>query len=168
MYDSSLKKLSDIFSVTIQLTKIKHYLKRWKIDTAREIPNISHILDMIPSPDSIDINKLGNGGKISTGTCNTVRKVRRLLVKSIGGCVNEQECMQHLRNLWINGVAKAVSKFMNRFLEDSIDNISPFLCVSLYLKNVIRDFRKDFSLNANYPKGNGEKFRAWMIKKYPN
>ena len=76
---------------------------------------------MIPSPDSININNLGGGDKITTNNWNAAHNVQRLLVKSIDGCVNEQDCMQNLRNLWINGVAKAVSKFMNRFLEDSID-----------------------------------------------
>ena len=85
---------------------------------------------MIPCPDRIDINKLVDGGTIITYTCNDARKVGRLSFKSIDGCVNEQYCMQHLRNVWINGVAKAVSKFMNGFLEDSLDNISPFLHVS--------------------------------------
>ena len=110
---------------------------------------------MIPSPDSIDINKLGDSGTITTDTCNAKRKVRRLFVKAIDGCVNEQYCMKHLQNVWINGVAKAVSKFMNGFLEDSLDNISPFLRVSLYLANSIRDFHKEFSLNSNHPKGHG-------------
>ena len=63
-------------------------------------------------------------------------------------------------------MAKAVSNFMNGFLEDSLDNISPFLLVSPDLENVICDFHKEFSLNANYPKGHGEKFRDSMIKKY--
>ena len=76
--------------------------------------------------------------------------------------------MQHLRNLWINGVAKAVLKFVNGFIEDSLDNISPFLCVSPDLVSVIHAFHKEFSLDTNYPKGHGDNFRDWMIKKYPN
>ena len=76
--------------------------------------------------------------------------------------------MQHLWNVWIYGVAKAVSKLMNVFLEDSIDNISPFLCVYPDLSNTIRDFGKEFILDTNDPKVHGEKFRYWMIKKYPN
>ena len=76
--------------------------------------------------------------------------------------------MQHLRNVWMNGVAKTVSNFMNGFLEDSIYNISPFLRVPPDLVNVIHAFHKEFSLDANYPKGHGEKFRYLMIKKYPN
>ena len=57
--------------------------------------------------------------------------------------------------MWINGVAKAVSKFMNKLLEYSHDNISTFLCVSPDLENVIRAFHKEFSLDSNYPNGYG-------------
>ena len=70
--------------------------------------------------------------------------------------------------MWINGVAKAVSKFMNIFLEDSLNNISNFLRVYPDLANVIRDLHKEFILDGNYPRGNVEKFRDWKIKKYPN
>ena len=69
--------------------------------TAREFPGVSNLLDMISSPDSIGINKLGDGATITTDTCNNVRKVRRLLVTAIDCCVNEQDWMQHLRNVWL-------------------------------------------------------------------
>ena len=99
MYDSSLAKAPGAISVIIHLTKLKHHLQRWKQVTARDFPDRSDPLDIIPSPDSIGINNLGDGGTITTYTCNTVRKVRRLLVKSIEGSVNEQDCMKHLRNM---------------------------------------------------------------------
>ena len=70
--------------------------------------------------------------------------------------------------MWINGMAKAVLNFMNGFLEDSLYNISPFLCVSPDLVNVIHYFYKEFSLDDNDPKEHGEKFRYLMINKYPN
>ena len=108
LYDSSLTNAYDIISVTIQLTKLKHHLQRWKQFTAREFPDRSNLLGMIPSPDSIDINKLGGDCTITTDTCKPAHKVRRLLVKHIDGCFNEQDCMQHLRNVWNNGVAKDV------------------------------------------------------------
>ena len=157
-----------LFIFTIQLTNLKHHLQQWKQVTARDFPDRSDILDMITFPDNIDITKIGDSGTITTDTCNAARKVCSLLVKSIDGFVNEQDCMQHLWNVWINGLDKAVSKLMNEFLEDSIDNISPFLCVSPDLTNTIRDFHKEFSVNTNDPKGHGEKFRYGMIKKYPN
>ena len=72
--------------------------------------------------------------------CNAAQKVRRLLVEHINGNVNEQDCMQHLRNVWIKGVSKAVNKYMTEFINESIDDISSFLRVSPYLAHVIRAF----------------------------
>ena len=84
---------------------------------------------MIPSPDSINVDKLGKGGTITTDTCNAAQKVYRLLVEYINGTVNNQDCMQHLRNVWINGFAKAVNMYISEFLEESLDDISSFLRV---------------------------------------
>ena len=75
--------------------------------------------------------------------------------------------MQHLRNVWINGVAKAVNKYLTEFLQESLEEISSFLRVSPDLAHVIRAFHKEFILTANYPKGHGEKFLKWMIKNDP-
>ena len=86
---------------------------------------------MIPQPYSINIDKLGEGGTITTDTCNAAQKVRRLLVEDINGHLNGQYCMQHVRNVWINGVAKAVNKYMTEFLNKSLDDISSYLCVPL-------------------------------------
>ena len=52
-------------------------------------------------PDSINIDKLGDGGTITTYACNLAQKFHRLLVEYINGTVNKQDCMQHLRNVWI-------------------------------------------------------------------
>ena len=123
---------------------------------------------MIPLPNDITLSKLGDGGAVITDTCNAARKLRRILVdEKIEGTAYELDCFQHLRNIWINGAAKAVTKFLNEFLDDSLENISSFLRVSPDLANVICAFHKEFSLDANYPEGHGEKFRSWMIKSYP-
>jgi len=75
--------------------------------------------------------------------------------------------MHHLRNVVVNGAAKAVSSFLNTYLEDSLDEISSFLRVSPDLAHVIHAYHKEFSLTANYPKGHGELFREWVMKNYP-
>ena len=82
---------------------------------------------MIPNPDSINIDKLGKGGTIITDTCNAAQKVYRLFVECINGTMNEQDCMQHLRKVWTNGVAKAVNKYMSDFLEENLDEVASFL-----------------------------------------
>ena len=43
----------------------------------REYPNCNFDL---PSPKSIDIGKLGQGGVITTDTCNSAQKTRQILV----------------------------------------------------------------------------------------
>ena len=97
---------------TLQLDKLKHRLTRWRDITKREFPVRPDLLDMIPQPDSINIDKLGEGGTITTDTCNAAQNFCCLLVEHINGHVNEQDCMQHLSNVWINGFAKAVNKYM--------------------------------------------------------
>ena len=76
--------------------------------------------------------------------------------------------MQHLRNMWINGVVIAVNKYMTDFLGESLDNISSFLRVSPDLAHIICAFNKEFSLTSNYPKGHIEQFRTRMMKRYPS
>ena len=49
-----------------------------------EFPNYVHSL---PTPDEIDIVKLGKGGAITTDTCNAAMKTRCILVNRIGGTV---------------------------------------------------------------------------------
>ena len=125
---------------------------------------------MIPTPNGIDIAKLGNGGALSSNTCNSARKTRRILVELIEkqyGIVHEVDCVEQLRCVLFNGASKVVSKFLTTYIEDSLEEISSLLRVNPDLAQVIRAYHKEFSLTANDPKGHGERFRAWMINKYP-
>ena len=146
---------------------MKHRLTRWREVTEREFPDRPDLLALIPIADSIDIAKLGNDGAITTDTCNSARKLRRLLVEYVDGTVHQMDCMHHLRNVVVNGAAKDVSSFLNTYLEDNLDEISSFLRVSPDLAHVIHAFHKEFSLTANYPKGHGKLFREWVMKNYP-
>ena len=85
---------------------------------------------MIPDPEEIRIEKLGLGGSVNTDTCAAAQKERRLIVQKIGGRCHEQDCWNHLRNVWINGMSKSVSKFLNEYLEDSLEEISSILRVN--------------------------------------
>ena len=125
----------------------------------REFPNYVHSL---PSPDEIDIVKLGKGGAITTDTCNAAMKTRRILVKRIGGTVHEMDCMHHLRNVHLKGVEKALTTYLNTYLKDTIEDIDPSLRVSSSMSALIRAFDKEFSLCANYRKGHGMLFNEWM------
>lgn len=145
-------------------------MNRWREVTAREFPDRPDLLELIPDVDTINIKKLTDGA-VTTDTCNSAQKTRRILVEIVsqidGGIVHEQDCFHHLRNVWINGIAKAVSAFMKDYLSDSLENISSFLRISPDLAHIIRAYHKEFSLTSNYPKGHGELFRDWIIKNYP-
>jgi len=114
-------------------------LNRWREVTAREFPNRPDLLELIPDVDTINIKKLTDGA-VTTDTCNSAQKTRRILVEIVsqidGGIVHEQDCFHHLRNVWINGIAKAVSAFMKDYLSDSLENISSFLRISTDLAHV--------------------------------
>ena len=99
------------------------------------------LLEMIPTPNGIDIYKLGNGGALSSEPCNLSQKSRPILVHFIENqddIFHVVDCVQHLHCVWFNGDTKAVSEFLTTYLEDSLDKISSFLRVSPYLAQVIR------------------------------
>ena len=102
-----------------------------------------------------------------TDTCNAAQKLRRLLVSSIGDDTYDLDCMNHLRNVWFGGVEKSLTKHLNEILRTSLDEIDSKLRVTSSISAVIRATDKEFSLSANYPKGDGELFKAYMKKEYP-
>jgi hypothetical protein len=122
---------------------------------------------LIPTPDSISIDKLGDDGVVMTDTCNGAQKLRRILVDRIDG-VHDLDCMNHLRNVWIGGMEKSLSKYLNEMLCSSLDEIDSTLQVTTsIISAVIRAIDKEFSLSANYPKGHGELFLEWIREHYP-
>ena len=142
LYIYNLTNIVFVSFATLQLDKLKYCLTRCRDITKREFPSRPDLLDMTPKPDSINIDKLVEGGTITTDTCNAAHKVCRLLVEHINGHVNKQYCMHHLRNVWINGVAKYINKSITEFLNKSIYDIPSYFILSLDMYHVIRAFHK--------------------------
>ena len=111
----------------------------------------------IPSADGIDVEKLSRGGTITTDTCNTAQKLRRILIGAIPGAF-DFDCMHHLRNIWFGNMEKKLTTKLNLILKASLDEIDPKLRVSSSISAIIRAVDKEFSLSSNYPKGHGEVF----------
>ena len=120
------------------------------------------------------------GGAVTTDTCNTARKTSTIIKESIEQAaiimqkpsddvsVIQVSCWHHLRNIWLGGMTKALSAYLNESLRDDLEYIDPALRVSPKIEMVLRAVDKEFSLCANYPKGHGEHFRKWMEEKYPD
>ncbi len=147
----------------VQINSLKDRLTRLAEIVQEECPDKLHL---VPSPEGININKLGDGGVVMTDTCNTAQKVRHILVDRIVGAY-ELDCMNHLRNVWFGNIEKALSTYLNAILRASLDNIDPKLRVTALISAIICAVDKKFSLSSNYPKGHGELFLEWLHKHYP-
>jgi hypothetical protein len=106
-------------------------------------------------------------GTITTDTCNNSQKQRQLLSQRIQGEVIEQDCRHHLRNVWAKEVEIELSKYRTVMLRDSLGKIDSSLRISTMFTPFARAYDKEVSLAANYPKGHGELFAAWMKENYP-
>jgi hypothetical protein len=65
-----------------KIDSLKHRLQRLASVVEEKCPEK---LDNLPSPDGIDIGKLGDGGVVMTDTCNAAQKLRRILVSIADG-----------------------------------------------------------------------------------
>ena len=72
------------------------------------------------------------------------------------------DCHHHLRNVWIKGMEQSVSSYSRVIVTDSMEKIPPKLRVTCVYSAIARAWDKFFSLCANYPKGQGEHFAAWL------
>ena len=149
-------------------------LERWKEVLSKNYPSYQHD---IPTIVDMNIGKLGNGGTVNSDTCNTARKTRRIIVEKINDAAGEMnisetnvlevDCWNHLRNVWLGGMTKALSNHLRNILINDLDCIDTRLRVSTNFETILRAVDKEFSLAANYPKGHGELFRKWMETHHP-
>ena len=144
-------------------------LDQWATVLQREYPDSTY---KIPNGKELHIGKLGFGGAITTDTCNAAQKTKRLLVDEVlqystNNHVLLVDCWHHLRNVWLGGMAKSTTNFLNDLLADSLEVIDPRLRVSTGMEGILRACDKEFSLCANYPKGHGELFGTWIKENHP-
>ena len=79
----------------------------------------------IPDRSSINIGKLGSGGDLTSYTCNGESTTRHLIFEKVHETVEtfrqdesddirvlEVDCWNHLRNVWIGGMKKALSNLI--------------------------------------------------------
>ena len=90
-------------------SKINSLKKRLQQLHEIALTNYPELVDLIPSPDGIDITKLREHGMIMMDSCNTAQKARQLLQHQIGSDIFEMDCHHHLQNVWIKGMEKSVS-----------------------------------------------------------
>ena len=75
-----------------KIESLKHQLLRLIEELKEKCPDS---VESIPTPDGIDVNKLGDGGVVMTDTCNAAQKIRCILLEHIDGAL-DLDCMNHL------------------------------------------------------------------------
>ena len=137
----------------------------------------------IPKEEEMSLSKASNYATVNTDTCNQAQKLNVLLVEAIENCCRERNipedeikvftvhCHNHLRNVWIGAMDTELSKYLNNILREDLAKISKEsngqLRVTTHFAMVLRAIDKEFSLCCNYPKGDGDKFRAWREEYHP-
>ena len=74
----------------------------------------------------------------------------------------QENCHQHLRNILVEGGANHLSSKLSELLCDDLALIPPHLRVTCKIGDILRACDKEFNFTANYAKGHGSMFHAWM------
>ena len=136
-------------------------------------PNKQHD---IPAGSQLSIGKLSDYGMVTTDTCNSARKLNKLLCNKIElkaladgiKLTNEevkvcsQWCHNHLRNIQIGATKKALSKYLNELLGKDLEHLDSKLRITTNFDAILFAINKCFSLCCNYSKGSGAEFQSWM------
>ena len=76
------------------------------------------------------------------------------------------DCWHHLRCIWIGAGLKHLDTYLTELVPE-IDDIHFLLRVSTSIEKHLIAIEKEFGATANYAKGHGARFIAWMIRYHP-
>jgi len=154
--------------LTLPLLSYKINCLKSRLDRIREVycAEYPDEEDPFPASNGLSLTKLREGG-ISSDSCTTAQKERRLLAEVIGGEPWQQDCHHHLRNVWFKAMEKALTTKLNQMMKADLEEISYELRVKTSFSAVARAYDKGFSRNANYAKGFGEDYAPWLKKNKP-
>ena len=82
-------------------------------------------------------------------------------------CAVQMDCHHHLHNVWLGALNKHLSKYLTTLLQQDLNAIDFRYCVTTMFDYVLWAVDKEFSLPANYPKGQSDMFKIWMERHHP-
>ena len=170
--DSTLGAISGCFRESGKI------LDGWRNITKELYPDRPDLLALIPRGSQLALTKLGKHGFTMTDTCDTARKLRRLIADEVKQIAQEQglpvdeinvreaDCWQHLRNVWFGAVSKSINEYLCDVLASDLKELPPIYRINLDIDDLMRCIEKLFGLTANYAKGVGSEFQQWMLEYY--
>ena len=82
--------------------------------------------------------------------------------------VLENDCWNHLRNVWFSAVVKELSSHLDQVLQNDLNEIHPMLRATTDSNSIFRAIEKFFGETANYAKGSGSMYYDYMRTYNPN
>ena len=74
----------------------------------------------------------------------------------------------HLRNAWTKALGKKVCKHLSQDLKEELNEVDARLRLKINMDSIVFALNKLFCLTNNYPKGNGDAFKAHMEEYHPD
>ena len=105
---------------------------------ASKHPDWPDLLVLIPSPDVKDLQKNMDNCVWTIDTCHAANLVRTIDVENFGDEVLQQDCHNHLRNVWVVGLEKELSSYLTNLLRSILDEIDPILRVKTLFSALAR------------------------------
>ena len=143
----------------------------------KDDPELQDLLGDIPNRTGLSLSKF-NKANVMTDTCYTARLLRvRLIATMTQICKDEGieekdikffvgDCWHHLRCIWIGAGLKHLDTYLTDLLPE-VDDIHFLLRVSTSIEAHLIAIEKEFGATANYAKGHGARFIAWMKRWHP-
>ena len=157
----------------------RELLDNWRDITSRMYPNRPNLLTLIPLSSLLMLTKPSKNSALIADTCANACKFRYLLAGHIRGValnndipedqiqIFQADCWQHLRNVRFGDIINQLSGMLSGVLESDLNDISPFLRVTIEVIALLRVLIKYFTETANYAKGHGSCFYHYMRTYYP-
>jgi len=155
-------------------------LDDWRAVTAdmyKDDPALPSLLAEIPESTELRLSKFNNA-TVSTDTCNTARKMRLMLIDSVTQLCKDEgveekniklfvgDCWHHLRCIWIGAGLKHLDTYLTDLVPE-VNDIHFLLRISTSIEKHLIAIEKEFGATANYAKGHGGRFIAWMKRYHP-
>ena len=143
-----------------------------------------------PDPSRLGYHQLG-GALIMSDTCNAARAAKRLIMEQAARAIEDDigaeawaklsadekakhtqcyvgDCMQHLRNIFLDAMHAAATKHLTLELEESLEAFSSYERMSTDVMQLIRAVYKELHHTGEYAKGKQREFEHWLLTHHPS
>ena len=165
----------------------RDFLTRWKATCRRLYPDYEWT-----GPDAklLSLGRLAGGGALQGDTCNTAQLTKEILTEMVAQAKQSEmgaaawnaltkeeqqhevrchklDCHNHMRNIFLGPMSKAMSKHLAVELKDHLAAFSSWDRMTTDFDQLLRACYKEFHHGNKYYKGKGREFWVWLKEHHP-